>query len=134
MRFARIIVALAVTAFAGAIGVAQAQVPESLPAPAAAAQGPLVVGEGTSGAYVLGRDDVVQVGLLGRNDFGGRVRVQADGTVQLPLVGKLVIADRTAAEVAEMIRKALQTGGYYADPIVQVEVVSYASRYVVVLG
>jgi polysaccharide export outer membrane protein len=108
----------------------QPQTPDVGPSPSQA----LAVGESTSGAYVLGRDDVVAVGLLGRNDFGGRVRVQADGSIQLPLVGKIVAADHTAAELSETIRKALQTGGYYADPIVQVEVVSYASRYVVVLG
>src|SRR5689334_16831131 len=134
MRLPSIVVALAATAFAAAFGVARAQVPESLPPAPQAAPGGLVVGEGTSGAYVLGRDDVVAVGLLGRNDFGGRVRVQADGTIQMPLVGKIVAADHTAAELADTIRKALQTGGYYADPIVQVEVVSYASRYVIVLG
>jgi polysaccharide export outer membrane protein len=136
MRLASIIAALAVTVLAGALGVAQAQVnqPAAAVPPVVTPTGPLVAGEGTSGAYVLGRDDVVAVGLLGRNDFGGRVRVQADGTIQLPLVGKIVAADHTAAELSETIRKALQTGGYYADPIVDVEVVSYASRYVVVLG
>jgi len=135
MRFASIVVALAITV-AGSFGAAQAQTPAQAQAPdtgVAPSQG-LAVGESTSGAYVLGRDDVVAVGLLGRNDFGGRVRVQADGNIQLPLVGKIVAADHTAAELSETIRKALQTGGYYADPIVQVEVVSYASRYVVVLG
>jgi polysaccharide export outer membrane protein len=137
MRLASIIAAFAMTVLAGAFSVAQAQVNQTAPvAPpsSAAPPGPLVVGETTSGAYVLGRDDVVAVGLLGRNDFGGRVRVQADGTIQLPLVGKLVAAEHTAAELAETVRRALQTGGYYADPIVDVEVVSYASRYVVVLG
>jgi polysaccharide export outer membrane protein len=135
MRFASIIVALAISVLASGFGVAHAQVNQGPPGqPPAAAQSPLVVGESTSGAYVLGRDDVVQVGLLGRTDFGGRVRVQADGSIQLPLVGKIVAADHTAAELSETIRKALQTGGYYADPIVDVEVVSYASRYVVVLG
>jgi polysaccharide export outer membrane protein len=135
MNLARTILAIAMTIAVCAFGTAFAQVPPATaPAPIPAPAGPLVVGETTSGAYVLGRDDVVAVGLLGRNDFGGRVRVQADGTIQLPLVGKIVAADHTAAELADTIRKSLQTGGYYADPIVDVEVVSYASRYVVVLG
>jgi polysaccharide export outer membrane protein len=135
MRLPSIIAALAIAAF-GFFGAAQAQVAQPGPAqpPPAAQPGGLVAGESTSGAYVLGRDDVVQVGLLGRTDFGGRARVQADGTIQLPLIGKVVAADHTAAELSETVRKALQTGGYYADPIVDVEVVSYASRYVVVLG
>lgn len=92
------------------------------------------VAEGASSDYVLGRDDVVEVGLIGRGDFGGRARVQADGTIQLPLIGKVAAADHTTSELAETIRKALLTGGYFADPVVNVEVVGYASRYVTVLG
>ncbi|HEY0648191.1 MAG TPA: SLBB domain-containing protein [Phenylobacterium sp.] len=101
--------------------------------PPTAPSGP-VVSEGASSAYLLGRDDVVEVGLLGGGYSGGRVRVQADGTVQLPFIGKVPAADRTTAELSEAVRKALQTGGYFSDPVVTVEVVGYASRYVVVLG
>lgn len=93
-----------------------------------------VVSEGASSAYVLGRDDVVEVGLLGGGYSGGRVRVQADGTIQLPFIGKVQAADSTTSELSETVRKALQSGGYFADPVVTVEVVGYASRYVVVLG
>jgi polysaccharide export outer membrane protein len=137
MRLSGIIVAFAVALAASVCGAtfAQAQVPDQPPAPpASASASPLVVGEATSGAYVLGRDDVIRVGLLGRNDFGGSARVQADGSIQLPLVGKIQAAERTTSELAEAVRKALQTGGFYADPIVNIEVVSYASRYVTVLG
>lgn len=84
--------------------------------------------------YVLGRDDVVEVTLVGRTDFGGRARVQADGTIQLPLIGRLLAADKTTAEVADSVRTALKSGGFFADPIVSVEVVAFASRYVTVLG
>jgi polysaccharide export outer membrane protein len=76
----------------------------------------------------------VEVGLLGRSDFGGRARVQADGTIQLPFIGKVPAADRTTSELSDTVRKALQAGGYFADPVVTVEVVGYASRYVTVLG
>lgn len=90
----------------------------------------------TSGdtGYVLGRDDVVEVTLVGRTDYGNRARVQADGSIQLPLIGKLVAADKTTAELADSVRTALKNGGYFADPIVSIEVVAYASRYVTVLG
>jgi len=108
----------------------------SAAAPAAPAQvsPSMAVSEGASSAYVLGRDDVVEVGLLGRTDFGGRARVQADGTIQLPFIGKVQAAERTTSELSETVRKALQAGGFFADPVVTVEVVGYASRYVTVLG
>jgi polysaccharide export outer membrane protein len=130
MRLSSIIAAFAAALAASFCGASLALAQE----PPTAPPGQLVVGESTSGAYVLGRDDVIRVGLLGRNDFGGSARVQADGSIQLPLVGKVQAAEKTTAELAENIRKVLQSGGFYADPIVNVEVVSYASRYVVVLG
>lgn len=124
-------VALALGLFA-AVGGAAAQPPPAQPAPASTT--PAGIADAASTAYILGRDDVIEVGLLGRTDFTGRTRVQADGTIQLPLIGKLQVADRTTAEVSEMVRKALQTGGFFADPVVTVEVSGYASRYVTVLG
>jgi len=143
MRFASIASAFAV-AFVAVVMCGQALAQPATPAsPAAAAASastqatgaPAALGDtATSGAYVLGRDDVVEVGLLGRSDFGGRARVQADGTIQLPLIGKVAAAEHTTSELADTIRKALQTGGYYADPVVNVEVVTFTSRYITVLG
>jgi polysaccharide export outer membrane protein len=117
----------------------QAQTPAAPPTPNPGASAVAIgaqtgVADTTSSAYVLGRDDVVEIGLIGGGYPGGRARVQADGTVQLPFIGKIQVADHTTAEVSEIVRKALQQGQFFADPIVQVEVVGYASRYVVVLG
>lgn len=118
---------------------ALAQQPVAVPTMSAAATPPVTpatspVPEPASASYVLGRDDVIEVGLLGRNDFGGRARVQSDGTIQLPFIGKIPAADKTTSELSDAIRKALQTGGYFADPVVTIEVTGYASRYVTVLG
>jgi polysaccharide export outer membrane protein len=130
-------VALVMGAFAATA--AQAQAPAAPPVPNPGASAVAIgaqtgVADTTSSAYILGRDDVVEIGLIGGGYPAGRVRVQADGTVQLPFVGKMQVADHTTAQVSEMVRKALQQGQFFADPIVQVEVVGYASRYVVVLG
>ena len=141
MRLASLAIALVLAVTAGAVGQAAAQpAPDQPPGTVAesatqatGAPAP-ATGMEASGGYILGRDDVISVGLLGRNDFGGRARVQVDGTIQLPLIGKITAAEHTTSELAELIRKALQTGGYYADPIVNIEVVSFASRYVMVLG
>ena len=112
-----------------------AQTPSgSTPSPAASPTTPSGIADAASSAYVLGRDDVIEIGLLGRTDFAGRTRIQADGTIQLPLIGKVPVADRTTAEVSEAVRKSLIAGGFFSDPVVTVEVVGYASRYVTVLG
>jgi polysaccharide export outer membrane protein len=135
MRLANLCIAIVAVLTAGLVSPALAQAPAATGSqPVAAAPVLQTAGEGTSSAYVLGRDDVVEVTLLGRSDFSGRSRVQADGTIQLPLIGKVIAAEHTTAELSDTVRKQLQTGGYFADPIVNVEVSSYASRYVTVLG
>ena len=133
MRLANLCIAIVAVLTASFVtpALAQSQPGASAPPAAAAMQS---AGESTSSAYVLGRDDVVEVSLLGRNDFGGRARVQADGMIQLALIGKVVAAEHTTTELSDTIRKQLQAGGYFADPIVNIEVASYASRYVIVLG
>lgn len=125
------LVAAALTVMAPASALAQVA---GAAQPATPAPTVVAAPEPASSAYILGRDDVIEVGLLGRNDFGGRARVQADGTIQLPFIGKVPAVDKTISELSETIRKALQTGGFFADPVVTIEVVGYASRYVTVLG
>ena len=84
--------------------------------------------------YILGSQDVIQVDALGRSDFSTKARIGADGTVQLPFLGAFPAADRTAVQLRDQIAAALQKGGFFAKPIIQVEIISFASRYVTVLG
>lgn len=103
------------------------------PPPAAAAApaaGALTLNEG----YVLGAGDIIEVSIIGRNDFSGRVQVQVDGTVQLPYISTIPAANRTILQFRDDVKNALVAGGYFANPAVQVVVASYASRNVTVLG
>lgn len=84
--------------------------------------------------YVLGPGDVIEIGVIGRSDFSGRVQVQTDGTIQLPYINTVMAQNLTVLQLRDQIRAALIAGGYFADPAVQVTVASYASRYVIVLG
>jgi polysaccharide biosynthesis/export protein len=101
---------------------------ETAPAPAAAAQ------EGASQTYVLGTADVIEVSVLGRPDFTTRDRIGEDGTIRVPFLGVVSAANKTAPQFADELGKALESGGYFSHPIVKVDIVSFASRYVTVLG
>jgi polysaccharide export outer membrane protein len=85
-------------------------------------------------AYIIGPDDVIEVSVLGRSDFTTRGRVGQDGTIQLPYLGSVKVGNQTTEQLAAALQHSLESGGYFAHPIVKVEIVSYASRYVVVLG
>ncbi len=116
---------VASSAFAQVGGVAPPVVPvaasPTTPEPAANAE------------YVLGPEDVIEVEIVGQADKW-RAKIYADGTVQLNLVGKLAAAGRTPRQLATDIVELLKSGGFYANPVVNVEVSNYASRYVTVLG
>jgi polysaccharide export outer membrane protein len=84
--------------------------------------------------YVLGLGDVVEVSVVGRTDFQGRVRVGPDGNILLPLIGSIQAVNLRPADLATQIRAALEKGGFYSQPVVRVEVVTVASRFVTVLG
>src|SRR3954462_7910432 len=85
-------------------------------------------------AYILGPEDVVQVEVLGRTDFTTKTKIGVDGKIQLPLLGAVPAADRTVLQLRAQITEALQKAGFFNRPIVEVQVASYASRYVTVLG
>ncbi|HEX7886141.1 MAG TPA: SLBB domain-containing protein [Phenylobacterium sp.] len=85
-------------------------------------------------SYILGAGDVIDIGLVGRNDFGSRARVNTDGMILLPYVGSIKAEGRTVLGFADDVRQALIKGGFFADPVVRADVVGVASRYVTVLG
>ena len=100
------------------------------PAHMASAQQQSIVAED----YVLGPGDVVEVNVLGREDFRTRGRVRSDGTLLLPFLGPVQAAQRTPTQLGEAVAAGLRAAGVYNNPVVNVEIVSYASRYVTVLG
>ncbi len=101
-------------------------------APAQAADAPVPTTADTG--YILGTGDVIEVTVVGREDYKARVRVQTDGTVALPLIGSLTATGKTTLQLSAEIVKALKAGGYYEKPVISVEIASYSSRYVTVLG
>lgn len=112
---------------------AQAPDPMTMSVPSAAppaAEAPVTLSDG----YVLGTGDMVEIAVLGRDDFRSRVQIQVDGTIQLPFIGDIPAVNRTVLQLRNEIRAALIAGQYFNEPAVSVTVVSYASRYVTVLG
>lgn len=111
--------------------------PPVLPLAAAGATGPAASTGNSSNAanqeYVLGPEDVLEIAVLGTNDKT-RGRIYTDGTLQVNLIGKVTAAGKTPPELSVEVAKQLKAGGFYADPVVSVDIVGFASRYVTVLG
>lgn len=95
--------------------------------------GSSVVGMAVGQNYVLKASDVIQVAVYQEEDLSKQVRVEGDGTVSLALVGKIKVAGMTVAESQGFITD-LYNRDYLVDPQVSVLVVSFAPKFVRVLG
>ncbi|KPF78930.1 hypothetical protein IP88_02715 [alpha proteobacterium AAP81b] len=84
--------------------------------------------------YVLGPDDVIQVVVYGQADASITTRIKSDGTIVMPLIGAVRAAGQTNIALARTVATQFTKGGFYKDPIVNVEVTGYASKTVNVAG
>lgn len=127
LAFALSLIATAGPTFAQPAAPPATQAPV-IAAPASAAEGTLAEG------YVIGIGDTLDIVMVGQDDFKGRVVVQQDGNIQLPYVGAIKALDKTLLQLGKEISAALDKGGYYVDPAIQVTVAQISARYVTVLG
>ena len=84
--------------------------------------------------YVLGANDTITVQVYGQPDSGVTTRIKADGTIVMPLIGSLKAEGQTQLELADTIKKKLVSGGFFKDPLVNIEIVQYVSKTVDVAG
>lgn len=86
-------------------------------------------------AYKITRGDRLTISVLGEPDLRiGGVRVEAIGTVSLPLIKDIRLVGLTIAEVQQAIARAYRDGRFLRDPQVTVTVEEYAPRTVIVSG
>ena len=83
--------------------------------------------------YPIGPGDVLQISVPAMEELKDRnVRVTAEGTILLPLLGKVQVAGLNEAELVEKLRPGLNK--YLRNPRVFIFVKEYNSRQVAVLG
>ncbi|MDE1163408.1 MAG: polysaccharide export protein [Acidobacteriaceae bacterium] len=82
--------------------------------------------------YQLGRGDAISVVVEGRPELSSKQIVGPDGSITMPLVGSIVLVDKTRDQASEAIRQSLLK--YYTFPVVTVTVEGYNSNRVLLLG
>ena len=86
-------------------------------------------------AQTLGADDLIGVSIYDAPELTRTVRIEADGTIHLPLLKRGVEAAGVFPRQLEAgIAEALQQEQILVDPVVKVTVVEYHSRPVSVMG
>jgi polysaccharide export outer membrane protein len=85
-----------------------------------------------SAPTALGPGDVFEVRVFGEPDLTGVHRVSSDGTISFPLVGRVVVANRSATEVSDELAAGLAK--YVREPQVSIFVKEFVSKKIYVLG
>ena len=86
-------------------------------------------------AQQLGADDLIGVSIYDAPEMTRTVRIEADGTIHLPLLRRGVEAAGVFPRQLEVrIAEALEQEQILVDPVVKVTVVEYHSRPVSVMG
>jgi protein involved in polysaccharide export with SLBB domain len=82
--------------------------------------------------YIISTNDELDISFLFEPQLSSRVRVRPDGGVALPIMGDVVVAGLTPAEVDSMLTQAYAT--YYKSPEITVNVTQFAPPSIYVLG
>jgi polysaccharide biosynthesis/export protein len=82
--------------------------------------------------YTMGPGDEITVTVWGHDDLSGKHIIGPDGRISIPVVGSQQLAYLTPDEAGRRITKALATD--YLEPVATVEVDTYDSNRVLILG
>ncbi len=102
--------------------------PETSGAPASAAQ------SSKSMPAPIAPGDFLDVSEYRTPEFHSAVRVSANGTITLPMIGEIVVSQMDEPAAAHAIEAALLAKGMLLHPLVSVLVTTYAGQDVSVLG
>jgi polysaccharide export outer membrane protein len=110
-------------------------VPASGAAPAAASPAATPPPAGDSAPMIqLGPGDSILVEVYGQSDMTSTAYVSDDGTVPLPLIGAVQVAQLSPVGAARRIEATLREKGMLVDPHVNITVTQSRSQRVTVLG
>lgn len=83
--------------------------------------------------YAIGRQDLLEIEVFGVEELDQTVRVADDGSITMPLLGRLAVAGLTKTELENLIARLL-SDRYVRDPQVTVFIKEYESKKVAVTG
>jgi polysaccharide export outer membrane protein len=83
---------------------------------------------------ILHQGDLLTVHIYGMTDYNPSARVSLDGTVQLPLIGRLHLEGLTMHQAEGLIAERLISAGMYRDPQVTIQLTEAPNQVVTLTG
>lgn len=102
-------------------------------APAASSAGSSQTVSAVSNTYQLAPYDVIEVSVYQEEDLHKTVKLGADGTATLPLIGSVQLGGKTVAEAIKIIRDRYASG-FVRNPDVLINVIQYRKKTFSILG
>lgn len=86
-------------------------------------------------SYTLQPGDKLNIKIYPDDEYlkGGEAEVSTEGTITLPLIGKIPVSGKTVSEAEKIVSDTLDEG-YLVNPQVVIEMLSYQASSFVVLG
>jgi polysaccharide export outer membrane protein len=85
------------------------------------------------GEYTINAQDILNVQVFDEPELSTKYRVEADGMITFPLLGRVPASGLTLREFQDRLRSGL-SAGYIRNPQVRVDIESYKSQSVYVIG
>jgi len=82
----------------------------------------------------IGSGDVLEVFVENSEGLSQQLQVSLDGSINLPLIGKIKVDDVTTTQIENQIEKRLRQGGFFKKPKVSVSLLKSVNNQVTVLG
>jgi polysaccharide export outer membrane protein len=83
--------------------------------------------------YVAGAQDVLKITVYDEAGLSGTFRVDTDGAIQYPFLGRVVVAGKTLPQIEETLKTQLEAG-FVRRAEVAVEIDQYRVRSIFVIG
>jgi polysaccharide biosynthesis/export protein len=84
--------------------------------------------------YLIGAEDVLRIVIWNNAPMSGEFSVRPDGAISIPLLGDLMVAQRTPQQVEEDITRRLVDGQLIRDPHVSVGLTAIHSKKYYIQG
>ena len=123
----------ALTAFFCVVGEVQAQPAAVLEKAPSASAVVAPAGPGSAPNYVLAPNDLLEIKVFQEAELDTTARISADGKLNLPLIGELLLGGKTVQQGTRLIRDRLEAR-FLVDPQVTIRVIEPAKRLFTVLG
>jgi polysaccharide export outer membrane protein len=82
--------------------------------------------------YILGTSDTISINLTDTDDLDGVYKIDQEGMIDLPFIGKIKLGDLTLSEAQNLLIQVIKS--FYKNPDLQINIEEFNSNKVYIVG